>query len=103
MLFSLSFYCSFSDVARVSSFSLDRNSLLHPPLSRQAGRFTDPKACDPPTRPDRMCGMPWDQRFGIASPNILYTEMHVHNVEYINFGSGTSFEDKTRCIPSSYR
>ncbi|CAM9185240.1 unnamed protein product, partial [Ectocarpus fasciculatus] len=63
-----------------------------PKTCATAGRFR----CRPANVPDRLCGMPWQKRFGVPV-SMLYAEMHIHNVSFIGFRANAS-------IPSlSYR
>ena len=60
-----------------------------PKTCATAGRFR----CRPSNVPDRLCGMPWQKRFGVPV-SMLYSEMHIHNVSFIGFRGNES-------IPSS--
>lgn len=51
-----------------------------PKTCATAGRFR----CRPSNVPDRMCGMPWQNRFGVPV-SMLYAETHIHNVAFIGF------------------
>ena len=42
--------------------------------------------CQPPTTPDRKCGMPFDKRYGIPV-GMQYTEMHLHDIRFTSFKS----------------
>ena len=66
-----------------------------------AGRF---KVCDPPNTPDRLCMLPWENRFGLPV-DMLYAELHVHDTSFIGFRSREYNSSDTLvgdCIPSQY-
>jgi hypothetical protein len=62
-----------------------------PKTCATAGRFR----CDPPNVPDRMCGMPWELRFGLPV-SMLYAETHLHNVTFLGFHANASVSDSYR-------
>ena len=65
-----------------------------------AGRF-DGLACDPPTTPDRLCGMPWEKRYGLPL-DIAYAEQHIHDTAFIGFQSHSfNVSMGSSCIPSN--
>ena len=43
--------------------------------------------CRPPNTPTRMCGMPWEHRYGL--PSARHAEYHVINSNFVGFGNGT--------------
>jgi hypothetical protein len=46
-----------------------------------AGRFA---VCEPPNTPDRLCGMPWEHRYGLPI-DFMYSEMHIHDTIFAGF------------------
>ena len=55
---------------------------------RVAGRFQT-GSCNPSVYPDRLCALPWEKRYGLASGE-LYSEHHLFNNTFIGFSSSST-------------
>ena len=58
--------------------------------------------CEPPNTPDRLCLLPWDNRYALPV-DIAYAEQHIHDTTFLGFHSysNQSVVNATgQCIPS---
>lgn len=56
--------------------------------------------CEPPNTPDRLCLLPWDNRY--ALPSNLYTELHIHDTQFLGFGSVELLNSQSsHCVPTA--
>ena len=65
-----------------------------PKTCATAGRFA---VCDPPNTPDRLCGMPWEQRFGLPVDN-MYNELHIHDTVFSGFKNSSCGSSQSPAI-----